>query len=135
MTGPVDVALLAGRLLLGGYFLNAGYHHFAQHKMLAGYAAMKKVPLPGLAILGTGLLLTAGGLSVLLGLYPLIGLGLLALFFVGVTPMMHDFWRQTEPMQRMGEQVNFMKNVALLGAVLILMAMPQPWAYSLSMGA
>ena len=30
---------------------------------------------------------------------------------------MHDFWTIEDPMRRMGEQVNFAKNVALLGAV------------------
>jgi putative oxidoreductase len=128
---PIDFLFLTGRLLLGGYFVAAAIGHFTKHKMMAGYAASKGVPLASLAIPGTGLLLLGGGLSVLLGLYPLVGLGLLALFLVGVTPTMHDFWKETDPMQRMAQQTHFMKNAALLGAVLALSVLGSTWPYAL----
>ena len=126
-----QLTLLLGRLLLGGYFLHAGYSHFRHRKMMAGYAASKGVPLAMPAILGTGALLALGGLSLLTGYLPLVGLGFLALFLVGVTPKMHDFWNVKDPMARMGERVNFLKNTALLGAVLMLSAVATPWAYTL----
>lgn len=132
MATPTEILLLAGRIILGAYFLHAGWNHFRNRKMLAGYAASKKVPLPMTSIVGTGLLLTLGGLSLLLGLYPLVGLTLLAVFLVGVTPMIHNFWTLEDPMMRMGERVNFLKNMALLGAVLAITAVPQPWAYSVT---
>lgn len=135
MVTPIEFALVAGRLILGAYFINAGWSHFQNRKTMAGYAASKKVPLPMLSILGTGALLTAGGISLILGFYPYVGIALLALFFAGVTPMMHNFWTVQNPMQRMGEKVNFAKNAALLGALLMLGAIPQPWAYSLTAGA
>ena len=34
-------------------------------------------------------------------------------------------------MAKMSERVNFTKNMALLGAALILLAVPQPWTVSL----
>jgi hypothetical protein len=40
---------------------------------------------------------------------------------------MHDFWRVEDAQQRMGEQINFLKNVALLGGALIAAAIPEPW--------
>jgi putative oxidoreductase len=123
--------LLAGRLLFGGYFLISGLGHFRARKAMAGYASSKGVPAPTLAVLGTGVLLALGGLSVLTGLYPVLGLAMLAIFLVGVTPQMHNFWAIADPMQRMSEQVNFLKNAALLGGVLALMALPQPWSFSL----
>jgi len=126
-----QLTLLLGRLLLGGYFLHAGYSHFRHRKMMAGYAASKGVPLAMPAILGTGALLALGGLSLLTGYLPLVGLGLLAVFLVGVTPKMHDFWTVKDPMARMGERVNFLKNTALLGAVLMLSAVATPWAYTI----
>jgi hypothetical protein len=36
-----------------------------------------------------------------------------------------------DPMAKMNEQINFMKNVALLGAALAMAAIPQPWPISL----
>jgi putative oxidoreductase len=126
-----QLTLLPGRLLLGGYFLHAGCSHFRHRKMMAGYPASKGVPLAMPAILGTGALLALGGLSLLTGYQSLIGLAFLALFLVGVTPKMHDYWNVKDPMARMGERVNFLKNAALLGAVLMLSAIPTPWAYAL----
>jgi hypothetical protein len=36
--------------------------------------------------------------------------------------MMHAFWKLKDPMARMSDMVNFSKNLALLGAVLLLLA-------------
>jgi len=46
----------------------------------------------------------------------------LVLFLLPVTYMMHAFRKIQDPMVKMGEMVNFMKNHALLGAVLILLS-------------
>jgi len=133
MATPTELLFLAGRVILGAYFLNAGWAHFRNRKMMAGYAASKNVPLPMLSILGTGVLLTIGGLSLISGLYPYVGLAAVALFLIGVTPMMHNFWSIQDPMMRMGERINFLKNAALLGAVLAITAVPQPWSYSVAL--
>ena len=126
-----DIAFLVGRLLLGGYFLHAGWNHFRNVKMLAGFAGMKRVPMPTLSVLGTGALLALGGLSILTGVLPYAGLGMLAVFLIGVTPTMHDYWNHKDPMQRMGDRSNFLKNVALLGAVLSLAILGPTWPFSL----
>jgi uncharacterized membrane protein YphA (DoxX/SURF4 family) len=66
-------------------------------------------------------MLLLGGLAILTGLYVQVGLWLLVVFLLFVTPWMHNFWALQDPMQRMGEMVNFMKNTGLLGAVLMLL--------------
>jgi hypothetical protein len=33
---------------------------------------------------------------------------------------MHDFWKETDPMMRMNQRISFMKNVALLAAILMM---------------
>jgi hypothetical protein len=45
---------------------------------------------------------------------------------------MHRFWEAQDPMARQGEFVNFTKNIALAGAALALMDVPQPWPASLA---
>jgi uncharacterized membrane protein YphA (DoxX/SURF4 family) len=120
---------LAGRVLLGGYFLYSGINHFLNVGFMAQYAAAKGVPAPELAVMGSGLLLLLAGASILLGFYPTIGVGAAALFLIGVTPMMHDFWAVPAE-QQMAEMVNFTKNFALLGATLMLVAIPEPWPVS-----
>lgn len=103
-------AFLAGRLLFGFFHLASALNHFKSLDSYAQHAALKKVPAPKLAIIGSGLLLLAGGLSILLGLRPPLGVAALALFYVGVTPVMHNFWAAA-PDQKQPELINFMKNV------------------------
>jgi putative oxidoreductase len=114
--------LLIGRILFGGYFLFSAFNHFSSLSNMAGYAQSKGVPNPKLAVAGGGVLLAIGGISVLFNIFPLAGLSALILFLLPVTFVMHAFWNVSEPMARMGEMVNFTKNVALLGAVVILLA-------------
>ncbi|MCS7082049.1 MAG: DoxX family membrane protein [Bacteroidetes bacterium] len=115
-----------GRILMGGYFLFNAFNHFANVRAMSGYAASKGVPAPAAAVIVTGLLLAAGGLAILLGRYTQIGLWALVLFFVVVTPWMHAFWAVQDPTQRMAEQIHFLKNLALLGSVLLLLYFWQP---------
>lgn len=131
-TAFYDLALVAGRILLGGFFLLSGIRHLTDADTLAQYAGSKGLPAPKLAVLGTGLLLLAGAASVLAGFLPRLGLGLLALFLVAVTPVMHDYWTLGEAQARQAEQTQFLKNAALLGATLALMSLPTPWAYALA---
>lgn len=130
----MSVVFLIGRIILGGYFLYSGIHHFTSLEDLAGYAKMKGTPAPKAAVAGSGVLLTLGGLSLLLGVLPLVGCILLLIFLVGASPMMHDFWKIQDPLQRVGEMINFTKNLALAGAVLIILAMPGQWPLSLWIG-
>ena len=122
-------ALLAGRAIFGGYFLYSGLNHFLKQDMLTEYARAKGVPAPAAAVAGSGLLLLAGGLSILTGTRPKMGAGLIATFLLGVSPQMHAFWNESEPERRMHEMVNFTKNMALVGATLIAAAHPEPWPW------
>ncbi len=128
---PGNAALLTvGRILFGGYFLYNGINHFRQRDMLAGYAKSKAVPAADVAVPLSGALLIAGGTSVLTGTRPKVGAALLATFLIGVSPMMHAFWDIENPEQRMGDFVNFWKNMALLGGTCLVAALPEPWPAS-----
>lgn len=126
----MNFAFLLGRIVFGGYFLYNGINHFLSLEMMTGYAASKGVPAPQLAVIFSGLLLIFGGASVLLGLWPRLGLTAIAVFLIGVTPMMHNFWAVPAE-QRMAEMINFTKNFALLGGTLMMYAIPWPWVLSL----
>ncbi len=125
----MDVLFLVGRIFYSLIFLMSGFGHFAQLEPMAQYAQSKGVPAPKLATAGSGVLLLLGGLSVLLGFYPTIGLLLLIVFLVPTTLLMHNFWAVDDPMQRQMEMVNFLKNMALLGAALMLLTVER-WPYS-----
>ena len=115
------ILLYFGRILFGGYFAYSGFNHFKMLDMMSGYAKSKGAPLPKLSVAFSGLLLLIGGLSVLFNILPSVGFVSLALFLIPVTFIMHAFWKVQDPMAKMHEMINFMKNIALLGAVLILL--------------
>ncbi len=122
-------ALIAGRIIFGGYFLYNGINHFRNRKMLAEYARTKGTPAADLAVMASGALILAGGLSILTGSRPKIGSALISTFLVGVSPQMHAFWKEQNPQKRMQEMVNFSKNMALVGASLLAAARPEPWPW------
>jgi putative oxidoreductase len=125
-----DIAFLAGRIIVGGYYLYNAFNHYTHVTMMAQHAGSKGVPLPKLAILASGTLLLLGGASILLGCRPEIGVAAIILFLIPVTLTMHNFWAEKEPMQKMNQQIHFMKNVALFGSTLMFLAIPRPWPYS-----
>ncbi len=61
-----------------------------------------------------------GGISVLLGYKARLGAWLLVIFLVPVTFIMHRFWTVSDPGWGSVQQAMFMKNLALLGAALLL---------------
>lgn len=126
----MESIFLIGRILLGGYFLFNAYHHLFKTKDLTGYVEMKKVPMAKVAVIVSGLLLLFGGYAIITGVRVTAGIAALVLFFIPVTFTMHAFWKE-EGQARMMDQVQFMKNLAILGAVLMLLAIPTPWPMSL----
>lgn len=127
----MEYLFLVSRILFGGYFVISGINHFRHLAGTAGYAASKGVPYPKVAVIGTGLLMLLGGLGIVLGLYVRFAVLLLVVFLVPVTFKMHQFWKVQDPMQKMGEKINFEKNIALAGAALAYLFIALPWALAI----
>ncbi len=126
----MKAAFLIGRLVFGGFFLYNGINHLKQRKQLAQYAESKNVPMAEAVVASTGVVLIAGGTSILLGVKPKLGTAAIAGFLAGVSPVMHNFWSVQEPGERLNEMINFSKNMALLGSALALMGVDEPWPMS-----
>jgi putative oxidoreductase len=118
----MDVLVLIGRILFAALFLNSAIGHLTQSKAMAGYAGSKGVPAPQAVVFASGILLTAGSLSVLLGIWADLGALLLLVFLVPTALLMHNFWTLTDAEARQGDMIHFMKDVALSGACLMLLA-------------
>src|SRR5215471_14694247 len=126
-----NIAFLIGRLIVGGFFLMNAFNHFAQLNMMTGYAKSKGIPAPALSVGGSGVILFLGGLSLLLGYHPTIGAALLVIFLLGVSFGIHNFWTVQDQQAKIGEMTNFLKNMAILGLLLMTLAIPRPWLMSL----
>jgi uncharacterized membrane protein YphA (DoxX/SURF4 family) len=126
----VDFLFLLGRILYGGFFIAGGINHFQHLAMMSSFAGAKGVPSPKASVALSGVLILIGGLSVLLGIRPTWGLIGILVFLAPVTFTMHTFWSDTDPGMKLNNLVNFQKNVALAGAALMLLIVPQPWPWS-----
>jgi putative oxidoreductase len=116
----VSAVFLVGRLLFVYLFVESGLMNLRRKPQQVDQAAARDVPEPGVAVPAAGLLAVVGGISVALGLYGDVGALLIAAFLVGVTPVMHAYWRESDAAKRKAQRINFMKNVGLLGGALVL---------------
>ncbi|MBD2039464.1 DoxX family protein [Microcoleus sp. FACHB-672] len=109
------VPLLA-RIFLSLIFIKAGIDKLLDPGSTIQQMASKGIPLPGVLIVPTIILLIAGGLSVLLGFKARYGaLGLIG-FLIPTTLIFHTNF--AEPMQ----QGQFLKNLGLMGGLLMVVA-------------
>ena len=116
------ILFLVGRIAYGGFFFLSGLKHFTHLEPETAYARSKGIPAPKLAVIGSGILIVLGGLGVLSGIYMMASLALIILFLVPVTFTMHAFWADADPNMRTADEIEFGKNMALLGAALMLFA-------------
>jgi len=127
----MEILFLIGRIIFGGFFIFSSFNHFFKNKMLADYAASKGVPSAPFFVYISGLFILLGGLLILLGVYIQFAVLLLVIFLLVTSFKIHNFWAIADPMAKMSEMVNFMKNMALLGAALTMLSIPTPWPLSL----
>lgn len=113
-----QAAFLIGKILLGGYFAFSGLNHFMNSRDMSGWVENKGLPKPEMMVYISGLILLTGGLGIIAGAYPVISIGLLSVFIVAANIFMHDFWNLEEGRQE--QMMHFLKNTALLGALLML---------------
>jgi uncharacterized membrane protein YphA (DoxX/SURF4 family) len=122
---------LLGRAIFGGYFLYNGINHLVNRKLMSQYAGAKGVAAPDAAVTTSGAMLIVGGVSVLAGLKPRQGLAAIVGFLIPVSMQMHRFWEEQNPERRMAETINFTKNMALVGAALMMLELDEPWPVSI----
>ena len=118
----MEVLLIIGRVLFSLIFIGAGIGHLVQPKSTAAYAELRGVPNADWRVRISGVLIAAGGLGVILGVWmDLAALGLTVYVLIAAF-LIHHFWSDEEP-TKTTEMAMFMKNLAIAGAGLIIFAM------------
>ncbi len=115
-----SAASWVGKLAFCGFFFMNGLNHFTAMQGVVGYAHAKNLPAAGVLVPLTGVMLMGAPLMILLKWHPLWGFGLLAIFLVPAAFLIHNYWVETEPMQRGNQRAHFGKNLALAAACLLL---------------
>lgn len=126
---------LAGRVLFSWMFIVSGFNHLTKLGMMAQYTASQGVPAPSLAVAVTGVMLLAGGFSILLGYKPRWGALLLLVFLVPTAVLMHRFWGLPDAGLAQNQMAHFWKNIVMAGGALMIYYFatvhPERWPYSL----
>lgn len=130
-----DELFLIGRILFSLIFIGSGISgHLMQLEGSTEYATHKKVPSPRNMVIFTGVAMLAGGVAIVLGIWmDLAALGIAA-FLLAAALLMHRFWEETDPQMKQTEMAQFMKNLALVGGALILVAVSEDPPYTITDG-
>jgi putative oxidoreductase len=112
---------LAGRILMSVLFLVSGFFKVGGYSQMVGYAASQGLPVAGVAVACAAVLELAGGLAILIGFQTRIVAWLLFLYLIPTTFYFHNFWAM-QGMEQQNNMVHLLKNVAIMGGLVILAA-------------
>jgi putative oxidoreductase len=129
MNGQKDWAALLGRVLLAAMFVISSYGKITGFDGTVGYIAGKGLPLPQVLAAIAILIELGAGLAVLFGWKTRWAALAFVVFLIVITPIFHAYWA-SPPDQMLGQQLNFMKNMTILGGMLLLFGFG-PGRYSL----
>ena len=115
----MDIVVLIGRIAFGLLFVGSAVGHLTQTEGMAQFADARGVPSSRVIVQLSGLWILVGGLMVILGVWADLGALLLVVFLLLTALVMHPFRRVTGEEQQM-EQVQFLKDLGLAGAALML---------------
>jgi len=116
------VALLLGRLALASIFLVSGFGKLTNLGGFVQYLAAQGVPAPWALGVVAACVEFFGGLAIAAGFRARWAALLMAAFTVVAALIAHRFWEVQDAAARMGQQIHFMKNVAIVGGFLVLHA-------------
>lgn len=116
----MEIIFLVGRILFAIIFVASALGHLTATSAMAGYAKSKGVPAAKAATILSGIVMLVGALLVATGYYGDLGALLLVAFLLPTAFLMHAYWKETDPMTKMNEQISFNKDISLAGAALII---------------
>jgi putative oxidoreductase len=121
---PSDVSylILLARVLLSSPFLYSGVEKCWRWSAAQREVAASGLPWPTLLHLVTVVAQLGGGLSLLLGIEPRLGALLLLFFLIPVTIMYHPFWKRSGA-ELVVEADHFLSNLAIIGGLLVIVAL------------
>jgi putative oxidoreductase len=115
---------LVGRILIATIFLLSGFGKLTGFSGTAGYMA-GKMPMSGtlidLLLVITIIVELGGGIALVLGWKARLAALVFFLWLIPVTLLFHNFWAAPAD-QAMIQQIMFLKNLAIMGGMLLIMA-------------
>jgi len=116
-----NLAALAGRILLAVIFILSGFGKITGFDGAVGYIASKGLPMAQLVAVATIAVELGGGILLAIGYKARWAALALAIFSLLAALIFHNFW-DVEAAQKMNQQINFLKNLAITGGMLMVFA-------------
>ncbi len=108
-------------LLLSVIFMVGGYRAYSNPGHRVKQVADLGIPEPELAVKINGLSMMAGGAMLGLGILPRLAAAGLFLALIPTTLAGHPFWKEETEAGRNMQQIQFAKNLGLLGGLLLIL--------------
>lgn len=120
--GVNDAMLAIGRILIAIIFVSSGIEKFMDLGATASAIGSKGLPYANVLAAGTAAVEAGGGLLIILGWQTRLAALALAIFSALAAYYFHDFWNQSDGPQHVNNMIHFMKNVSIIGGLLMLCA-------------
>jgi uncharacterized membrane protein YphA (DoxX/SURF4 family) len=114
-----------GYLLASAVFITGGVQAFNEPEPRAKKASALGLPASTFGVKTNGAIMAAAGIALGLGIFPRAAAAVLAGSLVPTTIIGHAFWTKPDSAARRAEQTQFMKNLAMLAALLFIVTQPK----------
>lgn len=112
---------LVGRIFIALIFLISGIGKISGFAGTAGWMTSKGLPMAEVLLVLTIVVEIGGAAMIILGWKARLGAAALFLWMIPVTFVFHNFWAVPADQMQL-QQIMFLKNVGLMGAMLYIMA-------------
>jgi putative oxidoreductase len=112
---------LFARILLSIVFLLSGVMKFAMFSQMVPLMQTKGFPLPPVSLGIAAAVEVIGALLLITGYRARVGAWVLFVYLIPATLVFHNFWA-FQGMEQQAQMVNFLKNLAIMGGLLMIAA-------------
>jgi putative oxidoreductase len=110
------------RVLIAGVFIHGGWNAFKEPAKRAKQAEKLGLPKADRMVQANGLAMAAGGAALGLGVVPRAAAAGLIASLIPTTLAGHRFWEEEDPQARRMQLTQFLKNLGLIGGLVLLLS-------------
>ncbi len=117
----MSLAKTLGHTLLSTIFISGGWSAFTKPDGRAQKVEQAGIPLARQATILNAAAMTLAGSALALDIAPKLASLVLIGTMIPTTYVGHAFWQEDAPANRAGQQIHFLKNVAIIGGLLMVL--------------
>jgi putative oxidoreductase len=118
----MSVVKSLGRMMLASMFIYGGAGAFSEPGKRVDLVAQAGIPNARQATILNGAIMVVGGTALAADIFPKLAATLLIGSLIPTTFVGHSFWQHDDPGNRVGNQIQFFKNLSMLGGLLLVLA-------------